>query len=70
VSEQFLVGLDYKICADIIKRSTDLKIAFSDNSFEFFLSSALGIARSYHELPQDRKSISVSRTFKVISSVE
>lgn len=69
-SEQLLNGLGIATCSDILSRSTELYVAFTENSFEFFIRSALGIARCYHEFYEDRKSISVSRTFPVISKVE
>jgi hypothetical protein len=42
----------------------DIRVCFSDTSLDFFLAAALGIARSVHEPPQERKSFSVSRTFR------
>ena len=52
VSEQFLEGLNIKTCKDILDKILDIKIGFGDNSFEFFLSSALGLGRVFHETPQ------------------
>jgi len=69
-SEQLLNGLGIKTCSDILNHLPELYVAFTENAFEFFLRSALGLGRCYHELPEERKSVSVSRTFPVISKVE
>lgn len=70
VSEQILLGLGIENCGQILQNLCDIKIVFSELSFNFFVKSALGIARAYHEEPEDRKSISVSRTFKILQSRE
>lgn len=68
VSEQLLNGLGIFNCEDILSKLEEVYIVFSDSSFDFFLEAALGIGRAYHAMPQDRKSISVSRTFPIIST--
>jgi nucleotidyltransferase/DNA polymerase involved in DNA repair len=68
--EQMLNGMDIKTCQDIIDRALDLHIGFTENASDFLLRSAMGIARCYHELPEDRKSISISRTFQALSKQE
>lgn len=68
-SEQILNGLDITICKDIMDNLFEVFVAFTENAFEFLIRSALGVSRCYHELPEERKSISVSRTFPVISKI-
>lgn len=68
VSEQLLIGLGIHICEDILRKKREVKICFTENAFEFFMKSALGIARCFHEKAEEQKSISVSRTFPTISS--
>jgi DNA polymerase kappa len=68
-AEQILHGIGVKTCQDILNNLVDIYIGFTENSFDFFLRSALGISRCYHELAEERKSVSVSRTFTVISKV-
>lgn len=69
VSEQLLTGLGIHTCADLLKKKREVKICFTENAFEFFMKSALGISRCFHEKFEDRKSLSVSRTFSTISSL-
>jgi len=68
-SEQVLNGLGIVTCQDILDHISEVYVAFTENAFDFFLRSALGISRCYHELPEERKSINVSRTFPVISKL-
>ena len=68
VSEQLLIGIGVHTCEDILKKKREIKICFTENAFEFFMKSALGIARCFHEKFEDRKSINISRTFPAISS--
>ena len=68
-SEQVLNGLGVVTCQDILDHISKVYVGFTENAFDFFLRSALGISRCYHELPEERKSINVSRTFQVISKV-
>lgn len=69
-SEQLLNGLGINTCSDILTRASEIYIAFTENAFDFFIRSALGVARCYHETLEDRKSVNVSRTFPVITKVE
>ena len=69
VSEQLLIGLGIHSCEELLKKQREVKICFTENAFEFFMKSALGIARCFHEKYEDRKSFSVSRTFTTISSL-
>ena len=66
--EQLLRGLGIETCADILKRLVDIYLIFSELSFDFLTSSALGISRTIHEVREERKSMNVSRTFKVLST--
>ena len=66
VNEQLLIGLGIHTCEDILKKKREIKICFTENAFEFFMKAALGISRCFHEKFEDRKSISVSRTFQAI----
>jgi len=69
VSEQLLIGLGIHNCEGLLQKKREVKICFTENAFEFFIKSALGIARCFHEKYEDRKSFSVSRTFSTISSL-
>ena len=68
-AEQLLNGLGINTCKHILDSLPEVYVAFTENAFDFFLRSALGISRCYHEMPEDRKSVSVSRTFQVITKV-
>lgn len=68
VNEQLLIGLGVHNCEDILSKKKEIKICFTENSFEFFIKAALGIARCFHEKSEERKSISVSRTFPTIAN--
>lgn len=70
VNEQLLFGLGVHSCEDILNKKREIKICFTENSFEFFIKAALGISRCYHEKLEERKSFSVSRTFSTISSMK
>ncbi|KAL4442278.1 hypothetical protein ABPG74_005619 [Tetrahymena malaccensis] len=70
VTEQILKGIRIDKCSQILERIIDIKICFKDLSFEHLVSSALGIGRSWHEEEAEKKSLSVSRTFQAISTIE
>ena len=59
-------------CKDVIDRQVDLFHLFSENQFDFLLSSAFGIGSSYHEDVREGipKSISCSETFRVTNDIE
>ena len=66
-TEQLLRGLGIETCADILNRLVDIHLVFTENAFDFLATSALGISRCVHEVREERKSMSVSRTFKAIA---
>ena len=71
VTEQTLQGLEIIKCSDVVEKAAEIYVAFSERSFGFLVRSALGIARNHHEEEEDdgiQKSISVSRSFRAISS--
>ncbi|EDK31392.1 DNA polymerase kappa protein (macronuclear) [Tetrahymena thermophila SB210] len=70
VTEQILKGIGIEKCSQILERVIDIKICFKDLSFDHLVSSALGIGRSWHEEETEKKSLSVSRTFQAISTIE
>ncbi|KAL4479510.1 hypothetical protein ABPG72_011832 [Tetrahymena utriculariae] len=70
VTEQILKGIGIDSCSQILERIIDIKICFKDLSFDHLVSSALGIGRSWHEEEVEKKSLSVSRTFQSISTIE
>ena len=70
MNEQVLNGMGIQSCKDMIEKALEIYLGYSDNAFEFFIKSALGIARCYHELPEDRKSVSVSETFQAMHKIE
>jgi len=69
VTEQLLNGLGFATCGDIIKQAHDLHILFTEENFEFYITSAMGISRNEHmnEGRGTQKSISISSTFPNIS---
>lgn len=54
----------------MLSRAAEIYVAFTENSFDFFVRASLGIGRCVHEDFDERKSFSVSRTFSVITKVE
>lgn len=54
-------------CSDILEKPVEVYHVFPRNTFEYLIKSASGLSRCYHELPADRKTVNVSRAFKVIS---
>ena len=48
VTEQLLDGLDVKLCSDILNKKYELRAVFTDNSFDFFIQSALGLGSVHH----------------------
>jgi nucleotidyltransferase/DNA polymerase involved in DNA repair len=65
IHEQILNGLGVKSCQDILDHAVKLTVAFTENTVDFFIRSALGISSSLHEAPEDRKSVRVGYTFMV-----
>lgn len=49
VNEYFLKGLGIETAKDILKNSDTLAICFSENTCEYFLSTALGLGSIEHE---------------------
>lgn len=70
VTEQILKGIGIEKCSQILERIIDLKICFRDTSYDHLVLSALGIGRSWHEEEAEKKSLSISRTFPQISTIE
>jgi len=66
--EQVLNGLGINICKDIINNLSDLYVAFTEHTFDFFISAAFGVSRSFHIPPEARKSVSCVRTFPAIDN--
>lgn len=66
--------LDVSICGDVLKKAGEIKAIFSEKSYDFFLTSALGIGSTSHKDDHDesvigRKSKSVERTFTPTGSL-
>ena len=73
VYEQVLIGLGINTCSDILEKALDIYINFTENAFEFLVKAAMGISRCTHEDDAGllaKKSISFSKSFKVISRHE
>ena len=73
VHEQILIGLDVNTCEDILTKAADIYINFTENAFEFLVKAAMGISRCNHEDDTGmlaKRSISFSKSFKVISRFE
>ena len=61
-SESLLSNLGIKTCEDLLNNLPLVHFGFTELAFNFFLSSCLGISRTYHGEPGERKSIGVSET--------
>eukprot|EP00347_Sterkiella_histriomuscorum_P019036 403343212 len=65
VHQRVLTGLGVKMCQDMIEKATEIYVNYNESQFQFFMRSALGIDRNYHE-DTVQKSIGVSQTIKPI----
>ena len=65
VQEQLLKGLGVQTCRDLYAKRAEIRLLFSELSFEFYLAVSQGIGSSRIEPPEDRerKSISTETTF-------
>lgn len=73
MTELVLGSLDIYTCADILNKSVDIFISFSERTSHFLFRAALGISRNFHEEEDEdacQKSISVSSTFRPLSTLE
>lgn len=66
--------LGVSVCEDILHKAGEIKAIFSEKSYEFFVTSALGIGPTLHRETNDdlvvgRKSKSVERTFTPTTSI-
>ena len=66
VTEQLLGALDVKTCQDLFDKRGEVKLLFSDISFNSFLRTSLGISstRLLGWTERERKSISTETTFR------
>lgn len=62
-----LAGLGIQYCGELLQKPVDIYLSFTSNTFEYLLRSALGLSRCYHELSADKKIITVSRSFKLLT---
>ncbi|CDW84079.1 dna polymerase iv kappa [Stylonychia lemnae] len=65
VHQRVLTGLGILTCKDMVDKATEIYVNYNESQFQFFLKSALGVDRNYHE-DTIQKSIGVSQTFKPI----
>ena len=73
MTELVLASLDIFTCADVLEHAVEIYISFSERLSTFLFRAALGISRNFHEEDDDdacQKSISVSSTFKPLSTLE
>ena len=71
VLEKILNEFEIAKCADIMSKKLDLYLSFSEGTFDFLMSVALGIGPCFHpESRDDQKSISLSRSFRPTSNFE
>ena len=65
VQEQLLKGIGVQTCGDLYEKRAEIRLLFSELSFEFYLAVSQGIGSSRIEPPEDRerKSISTETTF-------
>jgi DNA polymerase kappa len=66
--------LEIRVCEDILQKAGEIKALFSEKSYDFFVTSALGIGSTLHRDTDDdpvagRKSKSVERTFTPTASI-
>lgn len=73
MTELVLAALDIYTCADILEKAVEIFVSFSERTTLFLFRAALGISRNYHEEEDEdacQKSISVSSTFRPLSTLE
>ncbi len=73
MTELVLGSLGIYSCADILEKAVEIYICFSERLTNFLLRAALGISRNFHEEDDEdacQKSISVSSTFRPLSTLE
>jgi len=73
MTELVLASLDIYNCADILDKAVEIFICFSERTSHFLFRAALGISRNFHEEEDEdacQKSISVSSTFRPLSTLE
>jgi len=73
MTELLLASLNIYTCADILEKAVEIYICFSERLTHFLFRAALGISRNFHEEDDEdacQKSISVSSTFKPLSTLE
>ena len=72
VSEQLLNSIGVKTCSDIYRRRAEIKLLFSELSFEFYMSVSQGLGATALEAPEERerKSVSCETTFRDTSDRE
>ena len=73
MTELVLASLDIYKCQDILDKSTEILISFSERQSYFLFRAAVGIARNYHEEEDEdgcQKSISCRETSKPLSTLE
>ena len=68
-----LSSLDVYTCGDVLNKAVEIYVSFTERTSQFLFRAALGISRSQHEEEDEdacQKSISISSTFKPISTIE
>jgi len=73
VAESELNEMGVVKCKDIFNHLPEISICFGDRPTEFYMRSALGIARNIHEHQDSdgiKKSVSISETFKPITEIK
>jgi DNA polymerase kappa len=73
MTELVLASLGIFTCQDILEKAVEIYICFSERLTNFLFRAALGISRNFHEEDDEdacQKSISVSSTFRPISTLE
>ena len=72
VSEQLLNSIGVKTCGDIYRKRAEIKLLFSELSFEFYMSVSQGLGATALEAPEERerKSMSCETTFRDTSDRE
>ncbi len=73
VLEQMLAGMEIQTCQHIYEKATEIYLCLSEHQFEFLVKASLGISRQTHDESAGnvaKRSVSVSKSFKVISRKE
>lgn len=71
VNELILGGLQIYTGKDLLSKSAEIFVCFTEKAFDFLVKSALGVGKNQHDkLDQIKKSMSVCYSFKPCAGEE